>query len=107
MVGERGFEPPTPWSRIQRPEQEGMSRSERKLHPRNKLPHFPSSATRINEPPFATTCTGLDTRVTSQLTSQFFPPGLLASRSTGGRITRDGTHADVKFGNLEFHPGGC
>jgi hypothetical protein len=36
LVGERGFEPPTPWSRIQGPQQEGMRRSESKLHACNR-----------------------------------------------------------------------
>jgi hypothetical protein len=70
MVGERGFEPPTPWSRIQRPQQEGMRRSECKLHACNGVGHFWPSATWAGKHPLTPTCTGLDARVTSQVTSQ-------------------------------------
>jgi hypothetical protein len=83
-----------PWSRIQRPEQEVMSKSECELRFRNKFPHFPLSATMISEQPCATTCRVLDTEVTSRgSTSQIFSrsgflaprPGMADTRGTDPR----------------------
>ena len=70
MVGERGFEPPTPWSRIQRSRWAGMIGSERNSHQFSHSRQFRRESSGCKRYPLTPSCTGMDRPVTSQVTSQ-------------------------------------
>src|SRR5277367_3996450 len=71
MVGTRRLELLTSTVSILRATIEGMRRSRRKLQRCKALAQFQSQLTWLSSQVFASSCTGMDARVTSQATSQF------------------------------------
>jgi hypothetical protein len=69
MVGERGFEPPTPWSRTQGTQWERMRQSESKLHEHSGKFPFTVIVRGLKKDLVAWGCMGKDGRVTTQRTT--------------------------------------